>query len=138
MTDILGFPPQMAAMLIALGVVYFLMSWAPIWWPALAAYRRERSMPRRLLFVVVIACLSYGVFAFLFFALAVPAEMYAIFVAPQLEQLGHPAGRTLLTMLRFLEQYWWLGLPPVLFGTTFFITRKLSSRWVHICATLDG
>jgi hypothetical protein len=125
-------------MLIALGVVYFLMSWAPIWWPALAAYRGERSMPRRLLFVFAIACSSYGVFAFLFFALTLPAEMYAVFVAPQMEQLGHPASRPLLTVLRFLEQYWWLALPPVLFGTTFFITRKLSKRWVHICAALDG
>src|SRR6185312_1841672 len=138
MTDILGFPPQMAAMLIALAIVYFLISWAPIWWPALAAYRSGHSMPRRFLFVVVIACMSYGAFAFLYFALTFPAQAYALFIAPQLEQLGHPTGRSLLVVLRFLEQYWWLGLPPVLFGTTFFFTRKLSKRWLQICAALDG
>lgn len=47
-------------------------------------------MRHRFLFVVVIACLSYGALAFLLFALAFPVEIYVHFVAPQFQQLGHP------------------------------------------------
>lgn len=138
MTDILGFPPHMAAMIVAVGLTYFLMSWAPVWWPAMVAYRGGRLMPRRFLFVVVVACLSYGIFSFLLFALFFLAEMYAMFVAPQLDRLGYPAGRPVLAVIRFLEHYWWLVLPPLLFAATFFITRKLSSRWEKICVALEG
>jgi hypothetical protein len=138
MEDFLGFPPQMAALLIFLGVAYFIMSWAPLWWPALLAYRHRSSTPRRWLFVVVVACLTYGLFVFFFFALTIPAQVYAIFIAPQWEQLGYPIGRPVLRVFRLIADYWWLVLPPVLLLTAWFVTRKLLRVWPRICAAVDG
>ncbi|MFT3667523.1 MAG: hypothetical protein QM795_02770 [Pseudoxanthomonas sp.] len=117
-----------------MAVAYFLVSFAPVWWPALWAFRRRRSWPRPFLFVGIVAALVYGVFSFLGFAILLPMEAYGIFIAPQLEAADIVHGAWLVGISRFFANYWWLLIPPAQFAMTWIITRQVGRRWEHICA----
>ena len=138
MSDILGFPPHIAALILTVGGVYMVLSWAPLWWPAITTWRQRHVMPRRLLFILVVASISYGVFVLLFFTLAIPFQLYAVYVAPTWEQLGYPTGHFLLTLHSYFESLWWVFLPPTLLAATFLVNRKLALRWTQICSAIEG
>lgn len=128
------FGPGLSALIVAMAVVYCLISFAPVWWPAVFAFRRRAAFPRPYLFVGTVAALVYGVFSFLAFAILVPVEAYSIFIAPQLESAGLAHGAWLLSVARFFANYWWLLVPPVQLALTWIITLKVGRRWEHICA----
>ena len=122
-------------MIAVLAFAYFLISFVPVWWPALVAFRRNARLPRPLLFVTTVAALVYGVFSFLAFAVLLPIEAYGIFIAPQLEAAGLANGAALLRISGFFTDYWWLLVPPVQLVLTWQVTRRLGGRWGHICAS---
>lgn len=128
------FGPGLSALIVAMAVVYCLISFAPVWWPALFAFRRRAAFPRPYLFVGTVAALVYGVFSFLAFAILVPVEAYSIFIAPQLEAAGIAYGAWVVRGAGFFVNYWWLLLPPVQFALSWIITLKVGRRWEHICA----
>lgn len=128
------FGPGLSALIVAMAVVYCLISFAPVWWPALFAFKRRAAFPRPYLFVGTVAAMVYGVFSFLAFAILVPVEAYSIFIAPQLEAAGVAYGAWVVSGARFFVNYWWLLVPPVQFALTWIITLKVGRRWEHICA----
>lgn len=128
------FGPKLGAMIIALALAYFIISFAPVWLPAIKAFRRKSRLPRPFLFVGTVAALVYGVFSFLAFAVLLPVEAYGIFIAPQLEAAGMEAGAGLLRISRFFVSYWWAFVPPVQLALTWYITSQVGRRWAHICA----
>ena len=91
-------------------------------------------MPRRTLFVAVVAALVYGVFSFLAFVVILPIEVYGIFVTPVLEEAGLAYGEQVLSITGFVREYWWLLVPVTQLVLTSRITKHLIGRWSHICA----
>src|SRR5690606_10535920 len=128
------FGPKLVAMMIAIASAYFIISFAPIWLPAIKAFRRKSRLPRPFLFVGTVAALVYGVFSFLVFAVLLPVQAYGIFVAPQLEAAGMAAGVGLLRVSLFFVNYWWAFIPPVQLALTWYVTLQLGRRWAYICA----
>jgi len=126
-----------AALTIA-ACLYILVTWAPLWWPTFIALRRRPQFPRRLLFVGVVAGLSYGTIVLFFFLLALPAGVYSLFVAPSLQQMGHSYSGVVVVITQHVEQYGWLALPPLLLVLTFTLTHQLAKRWPGICGGLHG
>jgi hypothetical protein len=131
------FPPKLAFLLTLISVGYFLLSFAPVIWPAVRAFRRANRLSRPWLFVGLVACFTYGVFSFFIFALMLPAQAYTIFIAPQLEEAGWPSGHYFVRVTTFIADYWWIALPPAQLLATFFVTRRLSVRWERICSALS-
>ena len=129
------FGPKLSAMIAGLSLAYFLISFAPVWWPALVAFRRNARLPRPLLFVATVAALVYGMFSFFAFAVLLPIEAYGIFIAPQLQASGIANGAGLLRVSGFFANYWWLLVPPVQLAPTWQVTKRLGRRWEHICAS---
>jgi len=124
----------MSALLVLIAVAYSLLSLAPVIWPAFLAGRAGPVMPRRVLFVAVVAALVYGALSFLAFAVILPVEVYGIFVAPQLHEAGISYGAPVLSVTGFIRTYWWLLTPASQLALTWCITRRLMGRWAHICA----
>lgn len=124
----------MTAIFTAIAVGYFLMSFSPVLWPALLAYRRRSWLPRPFLFVFTVAAIVYGALSFVGFALLLPIEVYGIFVAPPLEASGVPVGAPVLKVSGFLVDYWWLIVPPTYLIFTWLVTTYVGRRWQHICA----
>lgn len=128
------FGPTLSAMIIAIALVYFVISFAPIWMPAVAVLRSQPRLPRPFLFIGTVAALVYGVLSFLAFAVLLPVEAYGIFVAPQLEAAGMPVGAGLLRISGFFVNYWWVFIPPVQLALAWYVTSRVGRRWPHICA----
>jgi hypothetical protein len=128
---------ETAAFIIA-ACLYELVAAAPLWWPTFIALRRRPQLPRRLLFVGVVAGLSYGIIFLSYFLLGFPAEIYSLFVAPSLQQMGHSPSKLVVTVAQYVEQYGWFAMPPLLLVLTFALTNKLAKRWHRICDGLHG
>ncbi len=128
------FGPKLSALLAAAALAYALLSFAPVLWPAIVARRVRPTLPRRWLFVGVVAALVYGVFSFLAFAVLLPIEVYGIYIAPQLEEAGFANSSSLLQFSGFLADYWWVLVPPTQLLLTWYVTKSVKARWAHICA----
>jgi len=135
-TEIFG--PKLSALLAVVALAYFLFSFAPILWPAFRAFRRKTRLPRPWLFTGIVGALVYGIFWFVLCALFIPAEVYTIYLAPQLQEAGRPYGKAFVTVTGFIADYWWLGLPPLQFLSTFLVTRALAVRWERLCAAVTA
>src|SRR5690606_14583206 len=128
------FGPKLVAMMIAIASAYFIISFAPIWLPAIKAFRRKSRLPRPFLFVGTVAALAYGVFSFFAFAVLLPVEAYGIFIAPQLDAAGIATGAGLLRVSRFFVNSVWAFVPPIQLALTWYITAQVGRRWAQICA----
>ena len=128
------FGPKLSALLALEALAYFLFSFAPVLWPAFRAFRRKGRLSKPWLFTGVVGALVYGIFWFLLCALMIPAEMYTVFIAPQLQEAGLPYGEALVRVAGLVGRYWWLGLPPLLLVSTVVVTRKLAAKWDRLCA----
>lgn len=128
------FGPRLSAMIIVIAVVYFIVSFVPVWFPAIRVFRHKARLPRPFLFVGVVSALVYGVFSFLVFVILLPLEAYSIFIAPQLEAAGMEAGGGIRRALDFLISYWWIFVPLVQLVLTWYITSQVGKRWMYICA----
>ena len=129
-----AFGPRLIALMGLVTVGWFLFTLMPLIWPAYRA--RKAALPRPWLFAVVVAALIYGALNFILLVVAVPAVAYSVFIAPQLEAMGQPYGRLLVTSARLMEQYWWLVVPVIQFIATVVLTRKLARKWSGICSAL--
>jgi hypothetical protein len=130
------FGTEMTAIMLAVGLAYFFVSWSPLLWPAFQAFRHRPQHPRPLLFTLVVGCLVYGVFFFLGTALLLSAQAYSVFVAPSLAAADRPYGHWLVSATRFITNYWWIGLPPLLLFVTVLCTRRVSRVWPVVCQAL--
>jgi hypothetical protein len=130
------FGPELSAILLLLSLGYFLLSFAPVLWPAFLAFRRKSRLPRPWLFVATVAALTYGTFTFIIFAFLLPAAVYNIFIAPQFEAAGLPYGNAIVHLTRHLVEYWWLIVPPAQLTLTWLVTRRLGQKWERICGAL--
>ena len=130
------FGPKFMALTVLAALAWFLLTLAPVIWPAYRAFRNKTALPRPWLFTAVVAALTYGVLYLGLFLLLVPAEAYAVFIAPQLEAMGQPYGSSLVRGTQFVADYWWLMLPPVQLAVTVVLTRRLASKWAGICSAL--
>jgi hypothetical protein len=128
------FGPKLAALFALVALAYVLLSFAPVLWPAMVVRRVRPALPRRLLFVVVVAALVYGVFSFIAFAILLPIEVYGIYIAPQLEEAGIANGSALLQISGFLADNWWILVPPTQLILTWYVTKIVKARWAYICA----
>lgn len=128
------FGPKLGALLALVALAYFLFSFAPILWPAFRAFRRRTRLSRPWLFTGVVGALVYGMFWFFLCALVIPAEVYTIFIAPQLQEAGLPYGDAFVRVADLVGKYWWLGLPPLQLVSTVLVTRKLAAKWDRLCA----
>lgn len=130
------FGPELIAMLVLAAVTYFLISLAPVLWPALRAFRRCQRLPRPWLFTAVVAALTYGTVYIVVAILAIPVQVYVVFFAPQFEEMGVAHGAWLVSLSRFIGEWWWVALPPAVLAMTFLLTRRLARRWPQVCAAL--
>ncbi len=130
------FGPRLVAFMTLFAIVYGALSFAPVWWPAIVAWRARPTLPRKALFVGVTAALVYGTLLFLALAVFVPVLLYGVYVAPQLEASRVPGGTSVLRVAGFVNDYWGWLVPPIQLALTWYLTRTLSGRWVHICAAL--
>ena len=138
MKDILSiFSPGVAAMIVAVGALYILLALLPLLYPAYVSFRTRPFLPRRLLFVGIVAALSYGIETFLLVAIGMPLETYAVFVAPPLESSGYPYGRWLVFAARFIKGWGWLLLPIPPAVASVLLTRYLVTRWARILESLS-
>src|SRR5688500_9987132 len=122
MADESVFGAKLTALMILIGAVYFLLSFAPVIWPAICALRHKNRLQRPWLFITAVACLTYGFFNFLIVALLRPAVAYSVFVAPSLEAAGRLYGPWLVQITRWVTDYWWIALPPIQLFLTVFVT----------------
>ena len=128
--------PEFTAVELLIAFAYALWSLAPILWPAIVAWRVRPTLPRRRMFVAIVAMLVYGATTLLFVAVILPFQVFAIYLAPQLEAAGLAPDANLLGFGRYVLSYWWVIVPPVQLGLTWYVSRKLSAKWRHICAAL--
>lgn len=128
----LGFPADVAAVMVALTVLYGLLSYSPVIFSVLTAFRRGRTLERRVTFILVVTSLAYGLFAFALTAIGIPTTAFMVYVVPTLEVQGYLHDSWLMAAIRFLVQWWWMVLPPLLVATSFYVNRYLASRWNRI------
>jgi hypothetical protein len=132
------FPPKLLSFLIVLSVGYMLCVLAPALYAALVVLRRRPVLPRRLLFVLVVASLCYGLLFLFSFALELPATAFAVYIAPQLQAAGYYSGQPFTIIAGFLAENWWFALGPTLLFLAVAITRYLARRWGGIVAALHA
>src|SRR5690349_2533831 len=97
-----GFDQRTIALILAIGAMYFLMSWAPVIWPLIATHKHRATFPRRWLFVFVILSLAYGVIVAFLTLVTIPITAYSVFIAPQLSFNGFHLTDWLLNANRFV------------------------------------
>ena len=120
--DTLG--AEFVTLLALVAVAYLLLSLAPIIWPATRAFRRKRRLPRPWLFTAVVAALTYGFVYLVVAVVAIPVEAYVVFLAPQLQEMGQPYGKWLVSSARFIGGWWWVVLPPAVLAATIVLTQQ--------------
>jgi hypothetical protein len=124
--------------LIALAAVWWVLSLLPVFYSTFVAFRTTPAMPRRPLFVAVVACLSYGLLIFFLFAISLPLSAFSVFIAPQLEASGElpVVGRWLAIASRFISTWGWFVVPLFLAIVSFKLARYLGVRWPQLVAGL--
>jgi len=108
----------------------------PLWAPALRACLPWRRLPCAGRFTLTVAALVYGAFAACAALVMLPAEMLAIFIGPQLLEMGLPAGRWMSTLHADVVVPVFLAFIPALPGVTWGVMLLLARRWPVICARL--
>jgi len=132
------FGSEMVFKIVAIGIAFYIVVLAPVWIPGVQAYRHRKELVRPVVFVCVVTCLSYGVFTFLLFLIAVPAEAYVIFIAPSLQEAGKPYGESLVKAIDFFSAYGWLLVVVLQIALTTILTNRLIKKWNGVNASLYG
>lgn len=108
----------------------------PLWAPALRACLPWRRLPCAGRFTLTVAALVYGAFAACVALVMLPAEVLAIFIGPQLLEMGSPAGRWVSTLHTDVVVPVFSAFIPALPGVTWVVMLLLARRWPVICARL--
>ena len=124
--------------LIAIAMVWWLLSLAPVLYSAFVATRTRLALPRRFLFVAVVVTLSYGLLVFFLFAITLPLAAFSIYIAPGLEAAGKlsVSGRWLAATSRAISTWGWFVVPFFLAISSFKLTRYLATRWHQLVTGL--
>ena len=130
------FGTRAAALIGAATILYFSLTYFPALWPLVRARFLHPRLPRPWLFAFVVAGLVYGWFVMLLATLALPGQVFLVYIAPQLQEAGKPYGRWFVPALAFFVEYWWLLMPPLLLILTWLVTRMLARRWAAICSRM--
>lgn len=108
----------------------------PLWAPALRACLPWRRLPCAGRFTLTVAALVYGAFAACVALVMLPAEVLAIFIGPQLLEMGSPAGRWVSALHADVVVPVFSAFIPALPGVTWGVMLLLARRWPVICARL--
>jgi hypothetical protein len=126
------------AMLGVMFAVLWLLMLSPLLVPLYLALRGGRSVPRRWLFVLLVACSGYGFLLLLFILLAYPLQFFAVAVAPQLFQDVPGTREAIGPPMEFLyEAKTWLW-GPALVGYSVWFARRVWRRWPRIVSVLSS
>jgi hypothetical protein len=126
MSELAGFSPKIAALVVAVAAAYFLLSWAPLIWPLASTHKVRHTFPRRYLFAAVVFVMSYGLVAAFLCVATLPLTAYSVFVAPQLAAAGFHLTDPLVRANGFVADYWWVLLPPTLLLSALWLVRRLA------------
>jgi len=110
-------------------------SLAPIFWPVAVALRRP-TLPRRGLFVFVVAALCHGTLGLLAALIVLPVSALLVYVVPQVEAAGAHSGGPIASIARLVAEYWWIAYGPVLVVLAVTMTRWLAARWTRIVSAM--
>ena len=138
MTEILGFPPDLALAIVAIAAAYLFIIHSPVLFALAIAWRQRRLMKRRMLFVGSVMVASYGFIVLFLMAVAVPVQAFAVFVVPSLRAQGYLEHSVILAAVDFTYEWWWLLLPAAILVSAIFTSRYLASRWNRIVVALNG
>ncbi|MBA8886818.1 hypothetical protein FHW12_001009 [Dokdonella fugitiva] len=114
----------------------FACSLAPIFWPAAVAVRRRPTLPRRGLFVFVVAALCHGTLGVLAALIVLPVSALLVYVVPQVEAAGAHSGEPIASIARLVAEYWWIAYGPALVVLAGTMTRWLAARWTRIVSAM--
>lgn len=107
----------------------------PLWWPLFRALRL--GLPRKRRFIALAATMSIGAVAAILGLLVYPLNTYFLFIAPSLQSAGLAYGRTWHPLSLTLVTWAIVWIPVLFAGSTWWVTRMLSRRWVAICMALQ-
>lgn len=138
MSDIFGFPADLALAIGAATFAYALAVHAPLLFALAVAWRRRATMKRRILFVGTVMVFSYGFLLLLFFTVCLPVWAFLVFVVPTLKEQGYLANSLFLRLADFFDAWWWLLLPIAILLLGFFTARYFASRWNRVAEALHG
>jgi len=137
-----AFGPELTAMLMAGSVAYFVFWNFPFLHSIYLVFRAKNQMRKRFTFICTAGLLPYGLISFLLIVITIPAALFDVYIAPQLEDIGYLQHSMLLAILYFFRQngvlIFTVVFPPVFACISFFITRRLAARWNRIAEALDG
>lgn len=117
--------------LLLLGGLLLLMTLllTPVIYPLVCAWGQRPALPRKWLFVLVVACICYGGLT-LILILALPFELYLVHVAPQLQVMG--ADTPLDGAAAWLYGRGWMIAALILALPAVPLTRYLLPRWTGV------
>lgn len=138
MTDILGFPIDMALTMLLLGMAYFFAVHSPVCFALFAVWRQRKTMRRRILFVGTVMGATYGFLVLFVLGVCIPAFAFSIWVVPALKEQGYLRDSIFLLLVQFVFNWWWALLPFAVLIPGFFISRYFAKRWNAIADALNS
>lgn len=138
MSDILGFPPDLALAMLSIAADYLVVIHSPVLFALAIAWHQRKTMKRRVMYVgsVMVGC--YGLMVLVLMALAVPVEAFLVFVVPALKDQGYLEHSVFLAVADFTNTWWWLLLPAAILASAIVTSRYLAGRWNRIVEALNG
>ena len=123
---------------IAIAVIWWTLSLAPIAYSTLVAFRAKPVLPRRLLFVGTVSTLCYGLLVSFLILLIIPLAAFRNYIAPTLAAEGDltTLGNWLANLSDLISQWGWFVVPLILAATAFYLSRYLAARWPQIVIAL--
>ena len=124
--------------LIAIAIIWWTLSLAPIAYSTLVALRTKPPLPRRVLFVGTVSTLCYGLLVSFLILLSIPLAAFRNYIVPTLaaEDDLTTLDRWLANLSDFISQWGWFVVPLILAATAFYLSRYLSIRWPQIVIAL--
>lgn len=101
------------------------------------AVRRGPQMRRRLLFVVTVTMIAYGVTLSILFVVGIPLAVFLVYVVPTLPQTGY-LEQSMSALAAFLVTWSIVWIPLVFPITVLCVLRYIATRWNNIEGALGS
>lgn len=138
MSEVFGFPVEMAISMLMVAIAYFFAVHSPVLLALFTVWRQRKTMRRRILFVGTVMGATYGFLMVLFMAVCVPISAFLIFIVPALKEQGYLKNSLFLALADFVVAWWWVLLPFAVLIPAVFISRYFGARWNGIVEALNG